>query len=175
MTKELLLRARFKGQWHDRVVLDNAINHIVGKLRNITKAALWMEIARKIEMAGFDSMEEVEKFSRELLELSQSEMKDDDAIKLQSNPEFDALQDKIREASEFTVTLQNKEAKILWRELCKLPPTAFGRMNVDGKSVEVMPRTAGLGIMFNDIAEQLGFAMPEAPDEDEDEEDDETT
>jgi hypothetical protein len=173
MTKDLLLKARFKGQWHDRVVLENAINHIVGKLRNITKAALWLEIARKIELAGFDSMEEVERLSKELLDLSRDEMgQERDAVSIQSNPDFDILQERIRTASEFTVTLTNKEARILWRELKKLPPTAFGRTNEDGKVIEVMPRSAGLGIMFQDIADQLGFKMPEPPDDDEDEEDD---
>lgn len=175
MTKSLLLKSRFRGQWHDRVVLENAINHIVGKLRNMLKATAWLEIARKMEVAGFDSMEEVERLSKELLELSRPMAGDGDGPATMSSEDqgkFDKLQEQIRKASEFTVTFTNKEARILWRELKKIPPTAFGRTTEDGKVIEVMPRTAGLGIMFQDIADQFGFEMPTVPDDD-DEDDDE--
>jgi hypothetical protein len=49
--KTLVLKPRMKTRWHDRAVMENALETIVHG-RSLTKAAMWLEIAAKIEEAA---------------------------------------------------------------------------------------------------------------------------
>ena len=128
MTKTLTLRPReLQGRrvWHDAVLVNHALEIIV-KGKSVTKVAVWIGTARKVEL----------------------EKPDEDPL-----PAYD-------------VELRNKEAKMLWRELLKLSPEAFGRHPVTGQ-----PHVVNLFLldaMLRDFAAQLEEGLPVEFDEDED-------
>jgi hypothetical protein len=127
VTKKLTLKPReISGRrvWHDAVLVANALE-TVAKGQPLTKAAVWMGTARKIEL----------------------EKPDEEPL-----PAYD-------------VVLRNKEARMLWREMLKLPPEAFGRHPATGQ-----PHVVNLFLldeMLRDFAEQLGEELPVEFDEDE--------
>jgi len=136
MTKKLVLKRRMEGRWLDDVVLANALESLA-KGKSMAKAALWLSISAKIQLAKEAAQDEV----------AQGE-------KLES----------------FEAQLSNKEARVLWKNLTKLPLDAFGRTQ-EGK--DVLPPILQLGQMLSEIAEQLGQRMPADSEDDEEEEEEE--
>ena len=65
------------------------------------------------------------------------------------------------------IELSNAEAKVLWKNLRRLPPDAYGR---DGLNRPIVPHTPTLYTMLSEWAAELGGEMP-AVELDEDEED----
>lgn len=50
MPKTIVLKSRLKGSWRDDVVINNAIETIVEGMK-FSKAAMWMDIAGRMELA----------------------------------------------------------------------------------------------------------------------------
>lgn len=67
--------------------------------------------------------------------------------------------------ADFEIELRNTEARLLWREMSKQPPESFGR---DREGKAAMPNPGHLYIFLTDVAEQLGYTVPEPDDEDDD-------
>lgn len=89
------------------------------------------------------------------LPMSKAAMWGNIAAKLQLAQE--AEDDFAERLPEIQAEIRNKEAKVLWRELMKLKPEAFGR-DRQGNPAAVSP--VWLYRMLSDLAEQLGYEMP---------------
>lgn len=136
MSKTLVLRSRVDGSWHDSAILGNLLT-VIAQNKPISKAALWMGIAGRIELANEEATTVVP------------------ADQAQRSPER-------RVTDTFEVQLNNTEARLLWREIEKLRPMDFGRNQMGQPTA---PPLGILNVMLTEWAKCLGEKMPECDDE----------
>ena len=137
MSKMLVLSSRVDGNWHDSAILGNVLT-VIAQNKPIGKAAMWMGIAGRVEVAREENTETViekGKPDRTVIDM-------------------------------FSVELKNVEAKLLWREIQKLKPVQFGRNPMSG--APSAPPLGILYTMLVDWATCLEEKMPEPDEEEDD-------
>ena len=140
MSKTLVLSSRVDGNWHDSAILGNVLT-VIAQNKPIGKAALWMGIAGRVEVAREENTETVTE---------------------QGKPKRITI-------DTFPVEIRNVEARLLWREIEKLKPVDFGRNPMSG--APAAPPLGILYAMLVDWAKDLGEKMPEPDEEEEGESD----
>lgn len=130
MPKILVLSSRVDGNWHDSAILGNILT-VIAQNKPIGKAAMWMGIAGRVEVAREQNTETVTE---------------------QGKPERTVI-------DTFSVEIRNVEARLLWREIEKLKPIEFGRNPMSG--APATPPLGILYTMLVDWAKCLGEKMPE--------------
>jgi len=146
--KKLILKARMKNgdgdyEWHDKYVLDNALTKIT-QGKTIMQIAPFISIANKIALKA------------EEMGLGKKTYEQDNKQKFHLC------------LPEFSVILNNQEAKLLWKELEKLPIEDFGVSLQCAKCGNRIPNVPNVGIlsqMLFDIAYDLGETLL-VPDDD---------
>ena len=139
MTIELTLKPRGMNsdgdpRWHDRAILENAINHIA-KGKSISDLSLWIGIAAKIEQQA------------EAVGYGKRKQK-----KVVKAPDGREVEGWLLDLPEFSVRLNNTQQRKFWEELVKIPVEAY----LGGQVSEL----GLLTIMLRDIAQQFGEKCP---------------
>jgi hypothetical protein len=139
MAKTLVLRSRVEGNWHDSAILSNILTRIAQD-KPIAKAAMWMNIAGRVELASEEATTVIP------------------ASESPRTPER-------RVIGTFEIDLNNTEARLLWREVEKLRPMDFGRNQMGQPAA---PPLGILNSMLTEWAECLEEKMPQADEDDSD-------
>jgi hypothetical protein len=154
MSKKLTLKPRLKDgngdyTWHDKYILTNAMS-VIAKNKTIVQLAPFISVAGKIEI-------ESEKIN--LGEIRKRKGEEEEEVKYLHLPEL-------------SITLNNQEASLFWRELEKLPFESYGspiQCRKCGSNVINVPNVGALYQMLTDIAKDFGEKITQ-PDEDSSEE-----
>jgi len=129
MSKTLTLKSRMSGNWHDAVILVNALETLVtGK--SFAKAAMWLAMAGRVQVA------------------------------------LEAAQDGVANGlvGDVSIELSSTEAKVLGKEIVKLPVESFAKNAATGRPTA--PPVGTFFLAMCDWAAELGFTLPEADLED---------